>query len=252
MSQQIIFFDLDGTLLTSQNNIKSDVVDCIHKLKEKNIIPVIATGRGLSESKEFLQQCDIDTIVAMNGGLIIKNNKVIDSSVIPTDTCQKLSHILDEEDSLSFFSKDDAWISNHTDLSKLVYSKLNLELPTIDSEAPTRHDILSMMLCTTKEKNELEACCPELDFFKVSPYSYDIVLKNVNKGNSVKKLLQSFDEVTSYAFGDGENDLSLFQACDIGIAMGNATEELKKIADFVTDNNNGDGIKLGLQQYNLI
>lgn len=60
MSQQIIFFDLDGTLLTSQNNIKSDVVDCIHKLKEKNIIPVIATGRGLSESKEFLQQCDIE------------------------------------------------------------------------------------------------------------------------------------------------------------------------------------------------
>ncbi|MGG5317999.1 hypothetical protein IGI49_004898 [Enterococcus sp. AZ071] len=60
------------------------------------------------------------------------------------------------------------------------------------------------------------------------------------------------ENVPTYAFGDGNNDLPMFEAVDYRIAMGNGTDKIKKAADFVTKSNEDGGIIHGLHHLNLI
>ena len=75
-------------------------------------------------------------------------------------------------------------------------------------------------------------------------FSIDIVRKGVSKGSGVKNLFNTLglNGIPTYAFGDGINDLALFEACDYGIAMGNAREELKEKATFISTKNTENGI----------
>jgi len=82
----------------------------------------------------------------------------------------------------------------------------------------------------------------------------EIVKKGVSKGNSAL-LITGLDEGNkdnTYAFGDSENDYDMIKLCKYGIAMGNGSETLKKIADYVTDDLDSDGIYKALVYYGLI
>ena len=81
----------------------------------------------------------------------------------------------------------------------------------------------------------------------------DITLKNVNKGNAVKILANyynlSLDNIA--VFGDNDNDISMLNVTKNSFAMGNATEEVKNIANFVIDSNNEDGVTKAIKKYIL-
>ena len=95
---------------------------------------------------------------------------------------------------------------------------------------------------------------PELTFYRNGPFSIDIVRKGVSKGSGVKNLFNTLGltGIPTYAFGDGINDLALFEACDYGIAMGNAREELKEKATFISTKNTENGIVNGLKKFDLL
>lgn len=82
----------------------------------------------------------------------------------------------------------------------------------------------------------------------------DIIPKIGGKQNGIKALLEKFNiwKEDIMAFGAGKNDMDMLQTVNIGIAMGNAAEDLKQIADYVTDTVDNDGIVWALQHYNLI
>ncbi|MCO6546101.1 MAG: HAD hydrolase family protein, partial [Gilliamella sp.] len=87
-----------------------------------------------------------------------------------------------------------------------------------------------------------------------TPYCVDVFNHGGSKGYGITQLLQNkgFTDVPTYAFGDGMNDFEMFLTVDHPIAMGNAVDELKAKAEFVTDTNNNDGIAKALQKFGLI
>lgn len=95
---------------------------------------------------------------------------------------------------------------------------------------------------------------PQLNFYRNTPFSLDTVKKTVSKGNAVKLLQEKLQltNIPSYAFGDGPNDVALFEACDIKIAMGNGVSLLKEQADFITKSNTDGGIVHALKHFDLI
>ena len=85
-----------------------------------------------------------------------------------------------------------------------------------------------------------------------TPFHYaDLVLRGIDKGVGIARLCQHFhiDPQATMAFGDGINDLEMLQAAGAGVAMGQGREEIKAIADYVTDSVEQDGIVTALQAF---
>jgi hydroxymethylpyrimidine pyrophosphatase-like HAD family hydrolase len=95
---------------------------------------------------------------------------------------------------------------------------------------------------------------PEFNFYRTSPEIIDIVLKGTDKGTGIKKVvdLLGAHDIPSFGFGDGVNDFALFQSVDYRIAMGNAVQELKDMADYVTSENTNGGLVQALKHFELI
>jgi hydroxymethylpyrimidine pyrophosphatase-like HAD family hydrolase len=109
------------------------------------------------------------------------------------------------------------------------------------------------LLCEKGEEPYREVF-PELTFIRNTFYCVDVFNKGGSKGNGINELLRTkgFYDVPTYAFGDGMNDFEMFLTVDHPIAMGNAVDELKAQAEFVTDTNNNDGIAKALHKFGLI
>jgi Cof subfamily protein (haloacid dehalogenase superfamily) len=84
--------------------------------------------------------------------------------------------------------------------------------------------------------------------------SGELTVPNIHKANAIEILIQhlGIERINTYAFGDGLNDIEMLQYCQVGIAMGNAKQELKDIADEITDADNADGIYNSMKKHNLI
>ncbi|MFR6673792.1 MAG: Cof-type HAD-IIB family hydrolase [Enterococcus avium] len=253
MYQSIVFFDLDGTLLNSKNALSKDVVEAIRRLKENNVLPVIATGRSIEESQLALTTCGIDSIIAMNGSLTVHKNEILDRKAISKEVCYKLHRETKKvKASLAFFSESLAWCTDHSVALSTTFKRLSLPLPELHTCPYLDNPILSMVMCSENIDDRFLENFPELTFYKVTPSSFDIVRSGTNKGSGVEKFLKRFSGIKTFAFGDGVNDLSLFEKCDIGIAMENGVSELKAEADFITSHHDKGGIIQGLTHYELI
>ncbi len=95
---------------------------------------------------------------------------------------------------------------------------------------------------------------PDLIFQRWHPHIVNVLHEDVSKSIAVKKVLQYFDIDSSeaLAFGDGDNDIDMLAMVGYGISMGNGSNKLKNIADFITKKSNEDGIEFALKSLQLI
>lgn len=100
----------------------------------------------------------------------------------------------------------------------------------------------------------LDSISDTMDYIRIDDTQYEILLKDHDKGTGLTYVADHLNISTDdcYAFGDSNNDISMFKAAGHGIAMGNACDELKAIAEYVTDSVNDDGIYHAFKHYHLI
>lgn len=115
-----------------------------------------------------------------------------------------------------------------------------------------------MYLFSEKVKNDCllqERFDETLTFYRDSPFSMAIVNKNRSKKAGSEELLQRLellDETNTYAFGDGNNDISMFEVVTHAITMGNVNEQVKEAATFITHDHESDGIEFALKELNTL
>ena len=82
----------------------------------------------------------------------------------------------------------------------------------------------------------------------------DIGLKNITKASAIEALLKHLNMTVedTIGFGDAKIDIPMLEYCNVGVAMGNGGEEIKKIADYITDDINADGLKNAFMHLKLI
>jgi Cof subfamily protein (haloacid dehalogenase superfamily) len=253
----LVFFDLDGTLLDENSQVSPENQEALRQLKANGYEPIINTGRSIIELTEVLEQSQINSVVIMNGSAIIYHGEEIYSQGIPVELCERLLNTAREHgEEIGFYSPHHIWISGRgADLLKH-YEYFHGQTPEVNDQAYKDHEI-NMLLVGTANKDldsVYAAAVPELNFFRNSPYSIDVTIKGFDKGTGVRKMIELLDaqDLPTYAFGDGGNDGLLLQAVDHGIAMANAYDSTKSVAEFITHKNTEDGIVFGLKHYGLI
>lgn len=252
--KSLVFFDLDGTLLSSESKVLPEVSKAIRELKANGNIPVICTGRAAFEVRSIMKECQIDAVIATNGQYIEFNCKVELNITIPPQLCQRvLNYAKSRGDIIGFYNYKQIAISEDQPLSRQFYQNIAAPLPKILPDFYQTNPVNQILIIAHHADYEYSKKLSELNFMITGPHSIDTVLYGNSKGQGIINLLNiNHLNVPTYAFGDGNNDLTMFEVVDYGIAMANGNKAIKSLASYVTDTNDDLGIVKGLQKFHLI
>ncbi|MCX8671376.1 Cof-type HAD-IIB family hydrolase [Gilliamella sp. B2865] len=254
--EAIVFFDLDGTLFNKDIDVLPSSYDAIRKLKQNNIVPIIATGRTPPEAVDLMRDTGIDSIIGMNGQVVIYEKEVVFTNNIDKNLITRLYEYSREKMNipLSFYSYKTMRVSENSLPAQKFYTSLKQQVPPVDDQIYLKEPIQMLLLLCEQGESPYREVFPELTFIRNTRYCVDVFNHGGSKGNGIKELLEikGFNDVPTYAFGDGMNDFEMFLTVDHPVAMSNAVDQLKEKAEYVTDTNNNDGIAKALKKFGLI
>ena len=270
MSIKLVAIDIDGTLLNSQHKISPRVKEALQKANEQGVRIVLCTGRPLPGVKEQLDELALygenDFVITYNGSLVqaTKDNTIISRYTLSYEDFLEIemysrkvgAHLHTIDDSAIYTANRN--IGKYT-IHEASLVNMPLKYRTVDEMTPEMNIIKMMMIDEPEVLDPAIAKLPlhfteKYTTVKSTPFYYEIMNKNASKGNALAKLADHLglnkDEVM--AIGVNENDLSMIDYAGIGVAMGNATENVKTIADVHTTSNDEDGVAQIIEKMVLI
>ena len=253
-----VFFDIDGTLVSFKTHrVPDSAKRAIAALRAKGVRVFIASGRQLLAINN-LEDLQFDGYVTLNGGYCIVGEQVIYKHSMPSEDMVSLVQYMEErEDFPCIFVHENAFCINYTDeRTDEVFRLLNFpQPPTLPLREAATGDIFQLVAFFTKEQEKaIMAVMPHCEATRWNPLFSDVIPKGSSKQVGVDKMLDYFgislDE--SMAFWDGGNDVLMLKHVGIGVAMGNAEDEVKRAADYVTDSVDEDGVEKALRHFGVI
>ncbi|MFP3728202.1 Cof-type HAD-IIB family hydrolase [Priestia filamentosa] len=258
-NRKLIFFDIDGTLLDHNKELPATTKEAIKHLKEEGHVVAIATGRAPFMYKELRKELDINTYVSFNGQYVVVDGKVIHQDFLNADELKKLTELSEEKGHPLVYMDDKNMKSNHAEHLYIKESidslKLKDNILSYEPQFYTENPVLQTLLFCVEEQQEFyKKEIPEFSFVRWHEYSMDVLPSGSSKARGIQRVIQTlgFNTEDTYAFGDGLNDVEMLQFVGHGIAMGNAHHSVKKVAKYVTDDVDKDGILKGLRMLHLI
>jgi Cof subfamily protein (haloacid dehalogenase superfamily) len=257
MKKQIVFFDLDGTLLNEEKIIPESTKRAVRLLQDKGIYTVIATGRVPKMFDWILEELNIDSYVSINGQYVIFEGKEIYSNPMDPEMLHDITNVAASKGhAIAYCNHQYVKVSeeSHPFISTS-FSTLKMDYPSVDREFYKHSPIYQGHLyCDIQDEQMYVQRYPEYSFVRWDSYAADILPKGCSKAIGIQKLLEAvgIKNEDSYAFGDGLNDVEMLASVGTGIAMGNAVPEAKAVADFVTASCSEDGILNGLISVGLL
>lgn len=260
---KMVATDIDGTILRGDFGFSSAVKKCILDLSKRGIKVVLVTGRMHCAAMFLAQELGINTpIVSYQGGMIKENsldgqvyyNKFLDKYYAQKiiDWARKNHvHLNLYIDDVLYVEQDCETIKNYTKARYIEYKVCsfdNLKLEKINKilaiDYSDAEKVSSWVEFLSKE-------FPQLYIVKSTPYFCEISHPEAKKSTAVEYLCKHWgikkEEVLT--IGDQNNDIELLKSGGIPVAMGNATEELKAFACFVTDTVENDGFVKAIEKF---
>lgn len=244
---KIAFFDIDGTLIDMKTKQMSPLMkETLIELKRNGIILCIATGRPFKSVPHF-DGIDFDAFLTFNGSYCCSENTVLyKQPLAKEDVLQIIENTQKINRPVSIASADKMG-ANGTDRDLDDYFAISKQTVAIaeDFEALKNEDIYQIMLGC--HEDEYDAILENVTGAKIAAWwerAADIIPSDSGKGTGIRKIIEHFNlkKENAIAFGDGANDIEMLEAVGLGVAMGNAAENVKKIADDVCDTVGNDGI----------
>ncbi len=243
--KKIIALDLDGTLLRRDKTVSQYTIDILLKFKEKNNKIVFATARPPRDAYKYVPEVLRDNpIICYNGACIFDGKEMLyKKQMTKQDTLEIMKvaqkfgyHQVSIEIDDTLYSNFDTFEFFGTVPNKIV----NLE--AMEFEKAYKVIICSKNPIIKEFTNALPISCKGI--ITDGGTLCQIMNRESSKWMSIKSLIQKIGigAENIIAFGDDYNDFDMIKNSGIGVAMGNAEESIKQIADIVIDTNNEDGV----------
>ncbi|NDV65966.1 Cof-type HAD-IIB family hydrolase [Bacteroides sp. 224] len=252
-----LFFDIDGTLVSFKTHcIPQSTIDAINEVRKKGIKVFIATGRPKIIINN-LGDLKFDGFITMNGAFCYIEDEVIHENSIPnTDVKTAVQLVTDRNITCVFVTENKMSLVNPSQLSDEFSKDLAVQqLPQISIDEILQEDIYQMSpFITSEEEPEFMAQIPGCEAGRWHPTFVDVVAKGNGKDRGIDEVIKriGIKLEETMAFGDGGNDISMLRHAGIGVAMGNAKDHVKAVANYVTDSVDNDGILKALKHFNLV
>lgn len=266
MRYKMIALDLDGTLNNDQKTITQKTKAALIAVQKQGVIVVLASGRPSSGLKRESNTLDLHKyhglLLSYNGGKIIDatTEAVIFEKSMPTELAVRFLKYLEAfpvnpivEDGRYIYTTDKNGfkLDYETEVNNLKIKLVNNIADAVDFSPIKVLIAAPNEILIAASRDIIASFGDELSFIQSAPFYLEATMKGITKAASLQTIcdiLQIRPEEVM-AFGDAQNDLSMIKFAGLGVAMGNACQELKAAADEITRSNNEDGIAYTLQKY---
>ncbi|GAB3062465.1 HAD family hydrolase [Virgibacillus ainsalahensis] len=279
---KFIAIDMDGTLLSEDISISEANKKAIHEAQRRGHVVAISSGRSLHDTDQLLKDANLKCpIITGNGGLAFNNGEVLEHHILHTDLISELIETIEDSDvyyeiytNNGVLIKEEGKSLLHNELKQLE-DQTNLEwAKNIIAIQYKQHRLIPVPDYSTidfSEKGVYKIFILSFDEEKLAKLretlegrediaittsgeqKLEISHNKASKGNAMKFLAEHFNIPfgETVAIGDNFNDISMFEAASISIAMENAKDAVKGQADHVTKNHNEDGVAYAFWQWIL-
>lgn len=261
----IVFFDVDGTLIDWSKKVYSPTKatrEAISKLKENGYLTFLATGRPKNSVTESIKNLGLNGYVASNGSYAELEGEVLFNECIDNERLKEVLNFL-EKNNIDYLleSQEKNYVLNteNEKIKKLIIdADLGMENISEDWDKDTVK--VNKIIAIGYDENSYDLTYNE---FREKGYAFmknqfgdmfEIYISKYTKGYGVEHLLEKLDisKEKAYAFGDGENDIEMFQVVKYGIAMKGYHKGLEPHAFDFTEDVENEGIYKGLEKLGLI
>lgn len=260
MAAQLIFSDIDGTLINSDLQVTPKTRDAIRKqiIKGNIFVPVSARMPKaiMTAAGQITKVCPM---VAYNGALVLDEmGRPIVSKFMQAKTAKQICEYVEKQNNGCVWNAYSGYVWYAQNNGELIQREENIvdvkaTILSVDKLAGLKgvHKLLIMGEADKLDpmKEELTKKYPELYLVKSAPHLLEIMVKGVSKSYGVKELAKTFNVELKdcYAFGDNYNDEDMLEVVGHPYLMGNAPQDLQQKFKYVTLDNNHDGIAAVLE-----
>lgn len=250
---KLIAIDLDGTLLNEKKEITAKNKQSIRKCVDNGIKVVLSSGRAVENITNYIDYLEIKDGYgsAYHGSTIFKagTNEIVKETFLNSDVAKRIiSELINYENiGIIIFTKNCACSFNINKYVDTYNTKKNIEIKLIKSIDEINSDISKILIKAKREtlidlrekfrhyKDESKIIFSELSLL-------EFMSLETNKGYSLEQIAKYYniDLKETIAIGDNYNDMEMIEKAGLGVAVNNAVDDLKNIADYVTINSNED------------
>ncbi len=279
MERKIVFIDVDGTLVNDNGIIPESAQVAIKEARKNGHYIFLCTGRSKAELFDHIMEIGFDGVIAAAGGYIEFDNKVIMHKKVQNEDIKHLVKYFNENN-IDFYLESNGGLFASKNckehLRNIIFGDSNLDAKTraeleegmnpfiqclIEGENLIRDDINKVSFLgsyvpieTIKEefREKFNVISSTVPMFGEN--SGELSIPGIHKATAIEILLGhlKLSKEDTFAYGDSMNDAEMIEFVKVGVAMGNAKEELKKIADDITNTHDEDGIYNSFKKYSLI
>lgn len=275
---KIIFMDVDGTLLNYENKLPDSARDAIQKARKNGHRVYICTGRSEAEVYDYIWEIGLDGMIGGNGSYVKDGDHVVMWQHITLEQCK---HIVDwlHGRGLEFYLEANSglYASEHFEEKGEPAVREYIGRKGRDNSNITVRSVFPEMIFGDKNlyKDDLNKVSFILNSYQdhldsveefpdLNPGTWggagetalfgDLGVKGIDKGHAVDVLLDYLGAAIedTFAFGDAKVDIPMLEKCAVGVAVASGGEEIKAMADYVTDAVDEDGIYKAFQHFGLI
>lgn len=254
-----LFFDIDGTLVSFKTHqIPQSTVDALREAKAKGIKVYISTGRPVAFINNLGQIEDlIDGYITTTGALCIVDNEKFGYHCIGKKSVGKIINASRRlgKSCIVVGTEHIGIVNDSEELTRQFREGLNLQYDFYPLDNVLREPILQLSpFFNAEEETEVMRDVKYCVSSRWHPAFTDITNVEADKGKALVEMArhEGFTIDEAIAFGDGGNDISIIKMAGIGVAMGNAREEVKAVADYTTTDIDNDGVRNALLHLNVL
>lgn len=275
---KIIFIDVDGTLINYENKLPESAKKAVIQARKNNHLVYLCTGRSKAEMPDYILDIGLDGIICGNGSYVEHNGKVIMHKLISEEDAKEIVDWLHSKN-LEFYLESNNGLfasRNFREVGKKPIQQYSANKGETNYQNLEVEDVLHGLIFDGKlYRDDLNKVSFVLNSYQdyldaKEKFSHlpvgtwggkgekalfgDIGIANVTKENAIDYLLKYLkrDVKDTFAFGDAIIDISMLEFCNIGVAMNSGQQEIKEIADYVTDDVDKDGLYNAFKHFNLI